>query len=45
MPMLQLICNTSIQADSLDVNMSETTGFILYAYPKDLIVVRQQVTL
>ena len=43
--MLQLICNTSIQADSLDANTSVTTGFILYACLKDSIIVRQQVTL
>ena len=40
-PMLQLICNTSVQADNLDANMSVTTGFILYACLEDLIMVRQ----
>ena len=36
---------TSVQADSLDANMSVTTGFILYACLKDSILVRQQITL
>ena len=35
--------NTFVQADSLDANMSVTTGFILYACLKDSIMVRQQV--
>ena len=42
MPMLQLTCNTFVQADSLDANTSVTIGFVLYAYLKDPIMVRQQ---
>ena len=44
-PMLQLICNTSVQADNLDANTHVTTGFILYAYLKYSTMVKQQVTL
>ena len=44
-PMLQLICNTSIMAYSLNFNMSGITGFAIYACLKDSIMVRQQVRL
>ena len=39
------IHNTSVKADSLDADTSVTTGFIIYAYLKDLIMVTQQVVL
>ena len=46
-PMLQLICNTSVKvkADNLNANTSGITRFVIYACLKDLIMVRQQVTL
>ena len=44
-PMLQLICNTSIKADSLNANTSGITGFVIYACLKDAIMVRQQLML
>ena len=37
-PMLQLLCNTSSKADSLDANMSLTAELYLYACLKDLIM-------
>jgi len=40
-PMLQLLCNTS-KADILDANTTVTTGSLIYAWLKDLIMVRQQ---
>ena len=44
--MLQLICVTlPFQADSFDSNTNVITGFFIYAFPKDSIMVRQQVML
>ena len=43
--MLQLLCNTSIKANSLNANMSMSTGFFLCAWLKGPIMVMQQVTL
>jgi len=40
-PMLQLLCNT-FKADSFDANTSVATVSFIYAYLKDLIMVRQQ---
>ena len=34
-PLLQLLCNTFVKADSLNANMSGITGFVIYAYLKD----------
>jgi len=39
--MLQLLCNTS-KANSLDLNVSLTTGSFIYACQKVLILGRQQ---
>ena len=44
-PMLQLICNTSVKADSLNADTSGIIGFVIYTCLKDSIMVRQQVTL
>jgi len=38
-PMLQLLCNTSGKADSVNANTNVTTGFYLYACLKDSIMV------
>ena len=38
-PMLQLLCNTSGKADSLNANISVITGFFSYACLKDSIIV------
>ena len=43
-PMLQLLCNTSVEANSLNANTSVSTGF-LYACLKGPVMVMQQVTL
>jgi len=44
-PMLQLLSNTSVKANSLNANTSTTTGFFIYACRKGPIMVIQQVTL
>ena len=43
--MLQLLCNSSVEANSLTANTSTSTGFFLYACVKGVIMVMQQVTL
>jgi len=44
-PMLQLLCNTSFKANSLNANTSMSTGFFICACLKGPIMVMQQVML
>ena len=44
-PMLQLLCYTSVEVNGLNANMGVSTGFLIYAYLKSQIMVMQQVTL